>query len=80
MGRVQGWVTATVYRRRAMSLRSPAIILGINYSIILPHPRVQLNLPMNSHTRPYTDIRSYMIKEMESSVHWEDEWEQAEGL
>jgi hypothetical protein len=36
-----------------------AIILPINYSIILPHPRVQQYLLIYSHRWPYTDIRPY---------------------
>jgi len=51
----------TIYRRLAISLRSPAIILLINYSIILPHPCVQPYLLIYSHTRPYTDIQHYSM-------------------
>ena len=51
----------TLYRRLAISLRSLVIMLPINYSIILPHPRVQPYLLIYSHTRPDTDIRPYTI-------------------
>jgi hypothetical protein len=42
-------------------VRSLAIILFSNYSIILPHPHVQPYLLIYSHTRPYTDIWRYTI-------------------
>ena len=50
----------TLYRRLTITLRSLAIFLPVNYSIILPHPCVQPYLLTYSHTRPYTDLQPYI--------------------
>jgi len=56
---VQSRVATILYRWLGISLRSPAIVLPIKYSIRLPHPRVQLYLPIYSHMWPYSDLRPY---------------------
>jgi hypothetical protein len=58
---MHGRVTPTFYRRLAIFLRSLAIILPINYCIILPHLRVELYLLIYSHTRPHPDVRPFII-------------------
>ena len=57
----QGRVIATLYRH-AISPSSPAIILPIKYSIILPHPHVGAFLSIVSYAAifGYTALRYYL--------------------